>query len=100
MSGIGKPSGHKNGAELSTRDVIEFMKKNPPRKALTSYEIDQMLIENAKNLLAYQAEISVKETREPLHTRYFKQSSLLVTSQQNREEPRANRQESRTQRRL
>lgn len=78
MSGIEKPNGLKNGAELSTRDVIEFMKKHPPRKQLTSFEIDQLLIENAKNLLAYQAEISVKEAREPLHSRYFKQGRVFT----------------------
>ena len=65
--------------------IIRFMKENPPlaridsEKVASLQQVDEIIIENAKILLAYQAEMKGRTSKELLGQRHLKYRSQLLT---------------------
>ena len=58
--------------KMNIEDILSFMRKNPPQRALTSDKIDELILENAKILLAYQSDTKCKAHKEVYIQQYMK----------------------------
>lgn len=63
-------------AEVSVQDIKRFMARHPPVRPETKAGIDQIIVDNAKILLAYQAEIKAKSYKDAYCLKHYKHCKL------------------------
>lgn len=62
---------------VNISEIKQFMAKNKPVPASTAEGIDQILIDNAKILLAYQTEMKAKCSKDSYINRHYKHRNLF-----------------------
>lgn len=64
----------------SIKEIISFMEQNPP-KPLSLEDVDRLLIENAKIILAHQAEKSLQSSKNKFNPKYIRNGTSDITSE-------------------